>query len=150
MTCISDIDECRFDCIRNPSLCGPGETCSQGIQCVPTVPDAGAGICAPGGGTATSGLNESKTLGALTSTEQATFCDWAAGVTGGYGCRGAGCGSITFVGSQAECVSKLMKAGCPATVSQAEACLEDNAQNVCLLKILSSPTCLPLKPCIGL
>jgi hypothetical protein len=150
MECITDIDECIFDCTVNPSLCGPGEACIQGIQCGPPVPDAGPPVCAPGGGTSTSGIDGTKTVGSLTPAEQATFCDWAAAVTGGYGCQGACDGgvAVTFDASQSACIAQFTKPGCSATVSDVESCAKTNAQNVCALAILSSPACASLRACL--
>ena len=149
MECISDLDQCVFDCDHYPALCGAGESCSMSVQCVPTVPDAGPPTCKSGGGTATSGVTGSKTVGSLTSTEQATFCDWAAAVTGGYNCEEACDGGIdvSFSSSQSVCISQFTKSGCAATVSDVEACVKANAANVCSLAILNSPSCASLRAC---
>lgn len=149
MQCISDINECMFDCEANPALCGPSEMCQMGIQCVKAVPDAGPLTCMPGGGAATSGITGSKTVGSLTVAEQGTFCDWAAAVSGGYNCSEACDGGITthFATSQADCISKFTKPGCAATVTQVEACLKENAQDLCSLKILTAASCAPVRAC---
>jgi hypothetical protein len=140
---------CVFDCESVPELCGPGEICDQQFSCKTPVPDAGPQQCAPGGGTPTSGLSAGKTVGALTSAEQATFCDWAAAVTGGYGCQSACDGglSVEFASSQASCIAKFTKAGCGAKVSEVEACLKVNAQDVCAFAFATSPACATLRAC---
>jgi len=153
MECITDIDQCIFDCNHYSKLCGPGEACIDGESCGPPVVDAGPPPkveCEPGGGTATSGVTGSKTVGSLTSTEQATFCDWTAAVTGGYGCDGECDGGldVTFSATQAECIAKFTKAGCAATVSEAEACVKTNAQNVCSLAIATAEDCATLRACM--
>jgi hypothetical protein len=140
---------CRFICSTVASLCGPTETCDPTNGCVKVVPDAGPKACMPGGGTATSGIPGTKTVGTLTTGEQETFCDWAAGVTGGYDCHGACDGGLTvqFSATRADCIAKFTKTGCAATVSEAEACMKANAQDVCALRFITSPACATLRAC---
>jgi hypothetical protein len=141
------VNSCFFDCKANPALCGTGETCNGNYQCVKPAPVV---TCAPGGGTPTSGITASKTVGSLTTTEQGTFCDWAAAVTGGYACeKGCTSGSrVTFAKDRAECIQRFTKPSCQATVADAEACMKENAQDVCAGKILTSATCASLRACL--
>ena len=82
--------------------------------------------------TATSGIASAKAIGTLTDAEKKRFCDWTAGLYGGYGqvrsCDPATSGTtatITAPASQAECLAMntIIKPTCAATVAEAEGCI---------------------------
>ncbi len=133
---------CYFDCNLNRFLCGAGEVCSSdGHSCNPPPKDP----CTAPTTAASSGVAGTKTIGALTDGERATFCDWQAGRAGGYACthKCEGGLSTSNKASQVECKA-AMKATCPATVAQAEACALIIAQNPCDLGAALGETCQPL------
>jgi hypothetical protein len=95
----------------------------------------------------TSGVDQSKTLGELSATEKKQFCDWTAGINGGYN-KSTSCGTTTISGpkSQAACVQKLPPA-CAATVAEAEACLKIDAADPCAFALFKAPECEPIRNC---
>jgi len=100
----------------------------------------------------TSGLDQSKKAGALTSTEKKQFCDWHAGINGGYG-RSEQCdGGINVSGpkSQSDCVGRMPPSSCQATIAQMEACVKLDAADPCSLAMFKAPECAPLRTCAGL
>jgi hypothetical protein len=107
----------------------------------------GHGGGAPGG----SGVDGSKVVSTLTDQEKAQFCDWMAGVVGGYGVRVTcdGGGNIGFPQDQPTCVAHAFKTTCVQTVSQLEACIEKVGTNLCI-EVEQLPTeCVVVADCLG-
>jgi hypothetical protein len=98
----------------------------------------------------TSGLDGTKKIGTLSSTEKKQICDWVAGINGGYG-RATTCDgglNVTNAKTQSACVSKIPPASCEATVTEFEDCMKVDAQDPCAFAILRAPECAAVKKCI--
>jgi hypothetical protein len=98
----------------------------------------------------TSGVTPTKKVDELTPAEAATLCDYVASLYGGYGatskltCDGGVTSTTTALPSQAACVDGLLTklpAGCPATVSDTEACFGALAVLSCDLPARLPPSC---------
>ena len=108
--------------------------------CESSGPDAGAGP----------DIDPSKRMLALAPEEEAFLCNWLAGEWGGYGgalrCE-AGGEILAAPLSQPHCLMVLdlprWTPTCPLTVGQFESCIEWQAQNVCLVGIVSGPMLPP-------
>lgn len=141
---------CAPNCQGREEICGPGPDtfcmhyngdvygCAQNP---PQPPDP----CKPPTTTASSGVSGTKTMGQLSDAEKGTLCDWQAGRSGGYACKHTcdGGTSTTNKASQAACKSAL-KATCPATVAEAEACIAAIASDPCNLGAALGAVCQPL------
>lgn len=104
-----------------------------------------------GGGS--SGVVGSKKLSALSSSEVASVCDWAAAKYGGYG-KQIMCGKDTneVWANQAQCVTSFMSsfADCAnGTVSQAEACVGKQAAAPCDDTVRDGAECAALDTACG-
>jgi len=84
------------------------------------------------------GLDPSQKLGALSSTEVQSLCDWTAKAEGGYGrtitCD-AGQGSLQVSADQATCVTDVTphwsQSTCASTVEDWTTCVQWGLANVC-------------------
>ncbi|CAN5728729.1 hypothetical protein BH11MYX4_BH11MYX4_15550 [soil metagenome] len=141
---------CRFNCVAAPDLCGPGETCKTEVYgkqtywtCVAPPPPP-PNPCTTPTTTASSGVGGTKTIGELSDTEKGLLCDWQAGRAGGYGCTRTCDGGVstTNKANRAACTTSL-KATCPATVAEAEACIAAIANDPCNLGVALAPVCQP-------
>jgi len=77
---------------------------------------------------ATSGIDPTTPLDALTPDQKAAFCDWAASRYCGYD-KHVACADHTTLDSfptQAECVANMTATSCSATVADSEACERDS------------------------
>lgn len=119
------------------------------------VGDSGTGIRADaesctrqdaGLATATSGVDPSKRVDALSDDEQVTLCDWDAVVRGGY-CNSIACpngSTFSNAANRAECLDQLA-APCAATVAELEACVKKVSEDVC--NNWGSAECRPVVAC---
>lgn len=101
-----------------------------------------------GDGNDGSGIDQSKEVDSLSSSEVTTFCEWAIAEQGGAGHQTM-CGDIIItVSTQAACESQWgnLAATCTATVEQAEGCVLALAADACSL---GGDTCLFLIECAG-
>jgi hypothetical protein len=123
--------------------------CGLGIVAIGVLVLAAAGGCessGPGAGASGPDIDPSKRVLALTPNEEAYLCNWLAGEWGGYGgalrCEGGG-GTLAAPLSQPHCLMVLdlprWTRTCPLTVGQFESCIDWQAQNVCLVGIVSGP-----------
>lgn len=114
---------------------------------VPDAKAADSGTTLPNG--PTSGVDPTKTLGSLSTSEKKTLCDWQAGINGGYG-RTATCEgglSASYPKSQSACLAKFPPASCQATVADAEACFHVDAKDPCAFAIFTAAECAALRAC---
>jgi hypothetical protein len=95
-----------------------------------------------------SGIDQSKQLTSLSTSEVSTFCEWAIAEQGGAGHQTM-CGDIIItVSTQAACESNYgnLAATCTATVEQAESCVLALATDACSA---GGDACLFLIECAG-
>lgn len=97
----------------------------------------------------TSGVDTSKTIAELSSSEKKQLCDWQAGINGGYGKSTSCPDGLTVSGpkSQSACVAKFPST-CNAPVGDVESCLKVDAKDPCALAILKAPECESLRSCL--
>jgi hypothetical protein len=91
--------------------------------------------CGDSGG-GDSGVDGSKKINALSSSEVQTFCGWALAEQGGPGHETMCNGGFTITApTEMECESNYgnLKATCTVTVSDAEACIHALAADPCML-----------------
>lgn len=95
------------------------------------------------------GMPSDKRLDATTAEERARLCDWLAEKFGGYG-RTIRCpdGSVSMSApaNRAECVGTF-PSGCPATVSQFEACVIAISRMDFCSAVAMPKECDPLRAC---
>jgi hypothetical protein len=89
------------------------------------------------GGKTPGTLDPDARIATLSEDEVKQYCDWFAGVYGGYG-HAISCEGVQSTGymDQGTCVSDFMELeakipNCPATVGQAETCMQWLAQGAC-------------------
>jgi len=89
-----------------------------------TLPDPGPSVA----------LDGSATISGLSSTDDATLCEWVAGRLGGWG-RSLACGSATVSSptSETKCVSDFesLSSTCPITVGDLQNCVDASVTGPC-------------------
>lgn len=107
-----------------------------------------ASLVACGGEAKSSSLDPKAQASTLSGNEAADFCDWEAGLFGGYG-KAVSCNGAELDGPQDQttCVSNYVQgeskwASCPATVAQVQACMQWETLGAC-----TSPPATPPDAC---
>jgi hypothetical protein len=153
MVCQGDL--CVPNCALDSTVCAAPDKCEtfddiRTGYCVPplNLGDAGsdAGSCQTPTTTVASGVTTTKTIGTLTDGEKGLLCDWSTGRYGGYGCKTACDGGLSYTNKADQTACKAgFKSTCPATVAQAEECIRQDSVNRCAGKIFNDPVCAPMR-----
>lgn len=103
--------------------------------------------CTDSGSSSGSGVDSTKKLTELSTTERQQVCDYMVQAEGGVHSKTCGDGITINVKSAADCTTSLagFKSSCTATVDNAEACAEAAGDDLC--NLLSSPACSFLFQC---
>jgi hypothetical protein len=102
---------------------------------------ASLAACGGDSGSGTSGVETTKKLNELSSSERQQLCEYMEDAQGGVHSKMCGDGVTITTQSAAECATDLggVSTSCTATVENAEACAEAAGDDLC--NLLSSPAC---------
>lgn len=102
-----------------------------------------------GSGSGTSGVDSTKKVTELSSSEREDLCEYMTEAQGGVHSKDCGDGITLTVETTAECVANIgaFTTSCTATVDDAEACAEAAGDDLC--NLLSSPACSFIFTCSG-
>lgn len=103
--------------------------------------------CTDSGSSSGSGVESTKKLTELSTSERQQVCDYMVEAEGGVHSKTCGDGITITVKSAADCTTSLgsFSSTCAATVDSAEACAEAAGDDLC--NLISSPSCSFLFQC---
>src|SRR5262249_5874770 len=103
--------------------------------------------CSDSGSSSGSGVDSTKKLTALSTSERQKLCDYMVEAEGGVHSKMCGNGLTITVKGASECTTNFaaLSATCTATVDNAETCAEAGGEDLC--NLVTSPACSFLIQC---